>query len=217
VGVLASLASGNAERARRDLQIFLAQWQGSGFHLPHWQAAVYDADIDLYSGDAGRAYERFTQCMPDLNDSRLLRSGYVRAITWFTRGKLALASVSGPEALAARTAEARRMVQRLDREHERWAEAVARLLEASIERATGNAGAAVAKLRIAVERLEAADTILLAVPARYRLGEWLGNQEGRKLVRTASEALSAQGVREPERWTNIFIPRGAPSRPLQGS
>ena len=68
------------------------------------------------------------------------------------------------------------------------------------------ARAAVAALREGIDRAEATDTILYAQPARYRLGELLGGDEGAALIRQAVEAMTAEGVRNPKRWVNCHMP-----------
>jgi eukaryotic-like serine/threonine-protein kinase len=202
-----SLAADQPEEARRELREALAQWSQTAFHVQHWQAVAYGADIDLYVGESGRAYERFMSGMPALKRSFLLHSGFIRAMTLFTRGRLAIASIaSAPELRGARIAEARRMARRLEREYDPWTAALAALVRAAADNAAGDRAAAVSTLRIAIERAETTDTVVFAVIARHRLGELLGGEEGRDLVRAAHGAMSTEGIRDPERWMAVFMP-----------
>ncbi len=207
VGVLSCLAAGDPERARRNLEGALALWTQSGFQLQHWQAVVYGAEIGLYAGEPERAYQAFVASMPALRRSLLLQAGFVRALTWSTLGRLAVASSDArPESRRARIADARRMVRKLDRERNVWVGGLARTLEASLENAAGNRAAAIAALRAGLERLEATDTGLYVLPARYRLGELLGGESGEALKQSALDSLVAQGIREPERWVRVYLP-----------
>jgi hypothetical protein len=69
---------------------------------------VYVGDVDLYVGEAAHAYDHFMLNMRQLEKSFLLRAAHVRAPTFLTRAKLAIASIEARPALRAiRIAEAR--------------------------------------------------------------------------------------------------------------
>jgi eukaryotic-like serine/threonine-protein kinase len=205
--ILSRLADNEPEQARREVREALASWPRSGFLLQHWQAMVYARDIDLYVGDGGGAYERFMHEMPALKKSLLLHVGFVRAYTSYARARLAVASIaSHPQLRRARIAEARRMARRLRREHDPWTAMLAALARAVAENAAGDRAAAIAALREGIERAEATDTLILAIPARHRLGELLGGEGGRELVRTALRQMELQGIRTPLRWLAVYLP-----------
>jgi ATP/maltotriose-dependent transcriptional regulator MalT len=133
------LAADDPERARREVREALAEWSQTGFFLQHWQAMIYEPDIDLYAGDGARAYERFSQDLPALGRSLLLRSVMIRATTFYARGRLAIATIeSQPERRGSRIAEARRMVRKLRRESSPWAAMMAALVEAVADNAAGD-------------------------------------------------------------------------------
>jgi tetratricopeptide (TPR) repeat protein len=212
-GVSYNLAADDPERAQRELADALSQWTQKGFHVQHWQALVYGPDIEVYLGRAEQGYQRLMAGIPALKKSLLLHSGFIRTMTRFTWGRLAIASAGAePDRKPARLAEARKMVRLLDREHAAWAGAVARLLEAGIESSLGRRDAAIAGLRKALERVEATGTLYFSAPARYNLGQLLGGDEGRALAKTAAAELEAQGVRDPARWSQVYVP-GAWSGP----
>lgn len=71
---------------------------------------------------------------------------------------------------------------------------------------TRNAAEAVASLREATKRADAADMTLYAAAARHRLGLALGGEEGARLVDQAAGAMNAQGVRAPERFAAMLVP-----------
>jgi hypothetical protein len=98
------------------------------------------------------------------------------------------------------------MVRRLERERMPWMLPLASLIEAAVENASGRRQAAIASLRTAVDVSEAAEMAMHGIIARYRLGELLGGDEGRKLVESARLSLSAEGIKNPERWVAAFLP-----------
>jgi hypothetical protein len=207
VAVHVRLAAGDAVSARRAADAALDQWPGSGFSVQHWQRLVYASDCELYEGEAARVYERFVATLPALKKSYLLHSGYIRAYTHFAQGRFAIAAAeSAPELRRARIADARRMVRALAREYDPWTRALAWLVQASADNAAGNAAASVRALRAAIQACEATETLVYAPPARYRLGELLGGEQGRELVEDASLSMRAQGIVDPARWTSLFLP-----------
>ena len=206
-GVAYHLAAGEPERAQSDMDDALAQWTQKGFHVQHWQALVYGSDIELYLRRPEVAYQRLIAGMPALRKSLLLHSGFIRTMTCIAWGRVAIASaVARPDVRRARLAVARKMVRKLRGEHDRWAGAVARMLEASIAAVEGRREEAIAVMRDALERLEATGTLVFHAPARYRLGQLLGGDEGRALMKVAAGDLEAQGIRDPSRWSEAYVP-----------
>ena len=207
VGIWLSLVGDDPEHARREMSDAVSQWSHKGFSLQHWQEMVWGAEIELYAGDGARAYEHMSQRQRRLEASWLLHAGFVRAMTSYMRGRAAIASIgSSAELRRVRIAEARRLAGRLAGEYDAWTTALALLLRAMVENAAGNHGAAVAALREGIDRAEATDTMVYAQPARYRLGELLGGDEGGALIRQAVEAMTAEGVRNPKRWVTCHMP-----------
>jgi hypothetical protein len=201
--ILGRLMDDDPEGARQEVGV--AGWTQKGLHLPHWLLMVFAVNIDLYAGNAARAYDRFVKDMPRLEKSFLLRAAHVRTVTFFTRARLAIASLEAHRPhRAARIAEARRIARRLEREHVPWIQVLAAMAQAMAANAAGDRATAVAALRTAVARAD--ETHFYGVPSRYRLGELLGGPEGRELVEQAREALSAQGVRNPDRWVAMLLP-----------
>jgi tetratricopeptide (TPR) repeat protein len=205
--VWVALVADDPERGKREMADALAQWSQAGFSVQHWQATVWGAEIDLYCGDVDAARERMVQRKRALERSHLLRAGFVRSTTHYMRAKIAIAAIAlHPDRKQARIAEARRLARTLAREYDPWNAALASLVESMAENASGNRAAAVAALRAAIARSEATETLLYAIPARYRLGEMVGGDEGRALMDAAIEALTAEGVKNPERWIACQLP-----------
>jgi hypothetical protein len=201
------LAADEPERARREVHEALAEWPHAGFLVQHWQAMVYAPAIDLYVGDVASAYDRFTRDLPALKRSLLLHAGFIRAVTFYTHGRLAIASIeSHPELREARIAEARRISRRLRREYNPWTAMLAALVEAVANNAAGDQPATIAALRRAIEWAEATESGFYVPAARYRLGELLGGDQGRALMQSALQTLTEWGVRNPARWLWVYMP-----------
>jgi eukaryotic-like serine/threonine-protein kinase len=98
------------------------------------------------------------------------------------------------------------MAQGLARAHDPWIAGLAFMMTSMAENAAGNHAAAVDALRSGIKAATATDTMVFAVPARHRLGELLGGDEGRELVQTALDAMAAQDIRNPARWLALHMP-----------
>jgi hypothetical protein len=196
-----------ARVVRQNMDEALERWPKGRFLVQHCMAALYGVDIDLYEGKYAAGYERLTRALPELEREFVTQVGLLRMETHARLGRLAVASIPAhPAQRKQRLAQARKAVRRLKREYEPLGAALAFLLEATIENAVGNKAAALRALKFGIARTEEIDAFLLAVPARYRLGELLGDEEGKAMQMEAFQQMSAEGIRDPARWTQIFLP-----------
>ena len=201
------LAADDPEAARRSAREGMAQWSQTGFLVQHWQAMAFEPDIDLYVGDGAAAYDRVMRDRAALKRSLLLNVQFVRALTHYTVGRCAIASIEGrPAQRRGRIADARRAVRRLEREGMPWATALAAVVTAAVENACGDRTGAVAALRRAIEAAEAVGMGMHVAAARYRLGHLVGGQDGSALLQSAMGALEAEGIRNASRWVAIYLP-----------
>jgi hypothetical protein len=201
------LAADDPDGARRHLREAVAQWSPKGFYVQHWEAMIFEPEIELYVGDGGAAYDRFVRDMPALKGSLLTMVQFVRGVTAYSHGRFAIASIAArPAARAARIAETRRVARRLERERMPWTAPLAAMLHAMAASEAGDRTAAVEALRVAVDTAASAEMAMHATAARYRLGEMLGGAEGRDLLRAAREHMTEQGIRNPARWVSVYLP-----------
>jgi hypothetical protein len=110
---------------------------------------------------------------------------------------------------------AERDAKLLQREHISWAEALAHLIGAAVAAGRGETAAARGRLTAAVAGLEASDMRHMAAVARRRLGELSGGDEGPALVAQMNAWLTAQKIRNPDRYTAMLVPgfRSAAAQP----
>src|SRR6185312_2498015 len=59
LSITLTLAAGDPEGARKDRAEGMARWTQAGFHVQHWQAMAYGADIEAYEGRHRQAYDEF--------------------------------------------------------------------------------------------------------------------------------------------------------------
>jgi serine/threonine protein kinase len=206
--IAAWLGSDDVDRARRHLRDAMAQWSRARFHVQHWQAMLWEAEVELYAGDGLGAWTRITRDERPLRRSFLLSVQLLRAFTSFVRGRSAVASLDALPTgeRPARLAEARRALRRLEREAMPWTAPLASMLAASLANAVGDVPTAEQALRRSIELGEAAGMALHAASARYQLASLVGEAEGRILAQESEVAMKARGVRFPARYAGMLLP-----------
>jgi hypothetical protein len=212
------LVADDPEAAREHIRVALATWTQRGFHVQHWKAMIWGAQIELYVGDGARAYARLEQDRRAYRRSLMEHAQFVRAMTAFVRGRAAVASaLDAPAAIRrSRLKESRAFARQLERERMAWTAPLASMIRAAAANAEGDAGEAAAALRVAIEGAAATEMHVYMWCARRQLGCLLGGEEGHRYVSRADAAMQAEGVRAPARMAATFLPGrwagSAPSR-----
>ncbi len=210
-----AMASDDVELARRYVRDAMAQWSRAGFLVQHWQAMQYEAEIELYAGDGARAYGRLVRDEIALKKSHLCNVQVIRSLTWFLRGRCAMASFDAdadadadPVRRAERVAEARRLARRLAREKTDWSSVFALTPRRGHRQCLrGDRPEAIALLlRSALAAATAADLFLHAAAARHQLGSLLPGDPGREMVRQALDEMASRSIRAPARMADRLLP-----------
>ena len=201
------LAADDPATARRNVSEVMAQWPRRKYLVQHWQAMLCEAEIELYAGDGRSAYDRVARDARPLTWSLLLNAQIIRGVTYFVRGRAAVASVALAGARRdARLGEARHMTRRLERQRMPWTSAFASLVAAAEANARGERPAAIALLGAAIEQSGIADMTMHRAAANRHLGLLVGGDEGGALVRSADESMHAEGIVAPARWAAMLLP-----------
>jgi hypothetical protein len=203
-----SLAADQPDVAWEHIRVALERWTQKGFHIQHWQALIWGAEIELYTGNGERAYERLARARGAYARSLLDQSQFIREITRFAQARSAVASaLDAPERRRrARLWQARKFARLIERASMPWTCPLASMVHAAAAAAEGNAIAAAEALRLAITQAEAADMMGHASAARHQLGCLLGDDEGRRLRQQAEDKMTAQGIRAPARFANMLLP-----------
>jgi serine/threonine protein kinase/tetratricopeptide (TPR) repeat protein len=200
------LAADEPDRARDEVGQAMAHWSRGGYHVQHNDQAWGMAQIHLYAGRGGAAWDLMTWNWPALSRSLLLRVQFIRVAMWQLRARCALAAAedsSEPEALLhAAAADARR----LEREATPWSHASARLVRAALAWNHGDERGAADLLTDAAGRFDGIPMAICAAAARRRLGVLVGGDQGAALVESADAWMRGQEVRDPIRTTEVYAP-----------
>ncbi|WP_272141106.1 serine/threonine-protein kinase [Stigmatella ashevillensis] len=202
------LAADDVTHASQSMRDTIGRWSHRGFHVMHFWALYGETQYALYAGDAEGAWERLNQTWPTLEQSNLLRIQFHRIPMTLLRGSTAVAAARARPAdeRKALFAAAEKDAVRLDKERTGVADASASLLRACILAAQGHPHKALAPLKAAAGGFDAADMVLHAACARRRMGQCVGGDEGRALIEAADAVMGEQSIRNPARWTALYVP-----------
>ena len=199
------LAADEPQRARGELAQVMEKWSQQGFHVQHMNRLFDDVQIDLYEGDAERAWHRLAEAWPTLKRSYLLHVQQVRILMLDLRARCALARASGKDSVS-RLRLAERDVRALRREKADWADQLARLREVALAFRRGDSARATEILKATIAGFSTTDMHLHSAVARLRLGQMLGNSQGQELVRQAEEWMNEQTIRNRARMMDLLAP-----------
>jgi tetratricopeptide (TPR) repeat protein len=202
------LAADEPDQARRDLTELIGIWSRQGFHMQHMEQLWMGSHIELYCQEGAAAWDLMTRQWPDLERSLLMRVQLIRIGMRHLRARCALAkavSVSTGER-GPYLASAERDARRVERERMAWGRGLALLIRAGVATGRGDRAQAIAWLDAAVVDLEANDMRYPAAVARRRLGELKGGAEGRALIDDVNAWMSAQKIRDPDRFAAMLAP-----------
>ena len=95
---------------------------------------------------------------------------------------------------------------RLQREGMSWSRALAGPILAGVAAARGYRSRAATLVAEAVTQRESVEMNLYAAASRRRLGEILGEDEGRAQVERADSWMRQKGIQDPARMADVFAP-----------
>jgi serine/threonine protein kinase/tetratricopeptide (TPR) repeat protein len=202
------LRNDDVAQARRRLASVSWTPPEEGYHLQHWYAFSAEIEFELYEGHTDDLLSRWESHFADLKKALLLRIMIVRTEASWIRGRLALATAqhaSGKDAVRL-TRIAESMAKSLKKESDGFADVASCLLYATVARQQGDGEGAKAKLQAAISRSDEVGTRLHGASARRRLGELIGGVEGEALIARADEIMRAEGIANPARMTEIYLP-----------
>jgi serine/threonine protein kinase len=200
------LARGTPDESEAVVTEAMHRWSKRGFQMQHWWEMHALGQANLYRGKNADAYVRIKDRWGALRRSLLLRVQYLRLRAIHLRGRAALALACDgrdrKELLAAAEADAKRIA----REDVPWANPMAELLQAGVERQRGDLDKVKGALERSVRGFESADMALWATAARWRLAEVTGGEGGKATAEKCIADMRAKAVKEPEKMLRTLAP-----------
>jgi hypothetical protein len=211
--VLWELACDRPDEARKLCEEAACCKGGPAQHLRDFTSLHASLLVDRYVGDAAGARARIERHWPTLVGSKLLVVNIVRVSALAERGSAALSALTPATRESSRGSSresslrlARSCADDLDKERLAHAQALSGLLHAHLAQVQGEGSRALSVLTDVTRRLDSAGMSLHGESARRCVGGLMGGEVGKLLVAEADAALSAQGVRDPERFANMMVP-----------
>ncbi len=208
------LADDDTAAARRELDVLTERWSAKKFLIQHAWHALNLTEVELYVGDAERAYKTMRDVWRQLERQLYLRAETmrVRAMNARARAALALAATVDGAARGRLLAEARALEGRIARERWPLARGFARLLGAARLVAEGDGEGALPLLRDAEFELRARGAALYANAAQVQRGALEGTASGHRALELGLQGFRDEGIRDPSRMVRVFAPGAWPAR-----
>lgn len=196
------LARGEIDRARRISREMYELVSRTGSTMQEGNAFQGELMLTLYV-EPERALARYYEIwLPRLRRSSMRMSQPLRVWVLSTEGTARLHQ-TGSEFSPRRI---RRIAEKLERAGSPQALASSLALRAALAHRLGERCEAVRLATLLEASSQEAQYGMNAAIARYRQGQYLGEEAGRALRESAIAAMSAEGVRDPERFARTLLP-----------
>ncbi len=202
------LAADATDEAMQRQSRTIEAWSRQGFQVQHYWDWIARVEIDLYAGRGEGAWRRleegwrlFVSSRLDANQAIFIESRFLRA-----RAALAAAAERGAAASAPLVRRAERDATSIERQRARWGAALAGLVRAAVAATRGLRNAAIDLTTSAEDEFRALEMAQFAAAARYRRGQLLGIEQGRRLVEEAEAWMRAEGIANPAHMTGMLAP-----------
>ncbi len=203
------LAQDDVDGARTHVEEALRPWPGPAFLVQHYQGLVANAQIDLYSGDAERAWARFAESWQGLRSGHILRMQFARIIIGYLRGRAAVALAARAEGQRNRREylkAARSDARRLESESVSYSVLFAQILRAGVASVEDKLDTAEALLDQAASLAGEIGFASHCAAAEWCLGGLRQGGEAAELREVAERTLRDQRVADPEKLVRLLIP-----------
>lgn len=214
IAYILHLAADETETAAAELSESIERWLtlDKGFHVQHYWGLVSHVELALYRRDGAAAWETLSGQWHGLARSLHLRvqASRVEAQHLYARAALAAALDGAAGGHGRRSREMLRLAEKrarkLAREEMPWALPLAQSIQAGVAAAQGRVEEAAGLAKEAEDGFGAADSFLYAAAARRHRGRLVGGDEGRNLMEAADGVMVNQGVKNPERMSDMLVP-----------
>ncbi|MDA0590760.1 MAG: protein kinase [Planctomycetota bacterium] len=203
---VARLASGDPDGAERGVELNLARWSRSGFHLPYLLAACSRSMISIYRGRPEDAYDGLANDFRAVKRALHLEVRILEINYYGYRARAAAAALFDDPDRTELAITARRDAKRLSGMKVAWVTAQADAVLAALASMSGHPDKAMSHLRSAITGFDSVKMESFAAACRIRLGELLQNGEGDAMRRRGEEWMRRHNVAEIPRMIDVLVP-----------
>ncbi len=199
------LAADQPLAARQQILDLLERWAKNSFHVQHLLAIEALVNINLYLNEGEKALAFIQDNWKRIKQSQFLRFKIIIILMYSARARALLGTINAAQEDDLIKA-AEKDVKQISQQGVKWSQPNELLLRAGIAARRKNVEAAVSLLKSAEESADKFCFNGLAVMARYRRGQLLGDTLGDDLKKSAIEWLKEQKILKPELFIRSFTP-----------
>ena len=200
------LIADNATEARNQIKAAIGKWTANGFHLQHYWALLGQAQVEIYDDKSTDALNLLNSQWSAMKKGLLLEVQNSVVEMLHLRARSALACIKNSSQPQSLIKLAERDAKKLLKERVTSATAFANLLLAAIAFNKNQKDLAITLLRLAKTNFQAINMALYEAATNYRLGQLIGQDEGKQLIGLAESWMSSQKIKNIERMTNMLAP-----------
>lgn len=198
------LAADDPATARVQEQQAIAAWSQQGFHIQHYWNFYARVEIELYAGEPEAAWRVIEERWEAVSRSLLTRNQALYIGARYLRGRVALARAAAGAAEAGKLLELAESDARVtEKLQSRWGNALAAMLRAGAASVRGQKKEAAELLARAEQEAAACEMGVCGAALRRLRGVAAGDAA---LAGTAEAWMREQGIRNPGRMTETFVP-----------
>ncbi len=176
-------------------------------HIQGYWEAFSVAQVHLYSGEKGRAWNGLEKVWPQVASGAFMHADFLRAEAWHLRGRCAIdAAAAGTREQARFMRESRRAISALRKSPTPISSAWAKMIKAGLRVIEGDRRHAIGLLTEAETDLTSVDMKLYAAAARWRRGELLRSSAGEELIADAESWLLERRISKPQSLVACLVP-----------
>jgi len=200
------LAANDPRDLESELDSLMSHWTTGTFFLQHWALFRSRVHLDLYRGRVEAAWNRVHSVWPVYVRSLLPRIQLNRVDMLELRGRTALAVAETISANSHLIERVEKVAEQLHRETLPLAHAHAAFLRAGAAACRNDSLTTLHWLEQAAQAYHELEMPLHAEVLRYKMGEILGGEQGRKLVADAQGWMRSESIESPTRWSRMYAP-----------
>lgn len=205
LGNVVALAPDRLEEAREQLEIYRRD-APARFEAHALNCVAQCAALERYAGNFQRAYDLMREDSAKVDKLNVLRSPQAKAewLCWRGFNALAGAVVSDqPDPLLSFALDA---AGQLDKHPSEFGRGYGKVVRAGAVALKGDQEGAVSALRGAIELFTGRNMEGFAAVSQRRLAALVGGAEGEELRTTSDAYFEREGVKQPDRFTDMFAP-----------
>ena len=205
MGCIRYLSEDKPERAEAQLNAGIKNWPFKKFNLPHMFALQSKVYIHLYRGEAEEACRIARSSLKQLKENRVagVQTMRINSLIQLAQATLSLAARNRDSATIK---QAMKLSKQLSRERCDYSHPFVLFIDGMAAHLTGDRNDAISNLSKAIEAFDKAQYKMNSATVKFQLAGMLGGERGDKLMATAIQQMSEEGIANPAKVATMLAP-----------